>query len=70
MELVGAKEAVLAIEGLAVEDPTIIADIIIILVEHIAGPHTVNALLPLLNRQRLVQILAEYENLIVLGHLL
>lgn len=70
VELVRAEETVLAVECLAMEDPTIIAYIVIILVEHIAGSHAINAFLPLLNRQSLMQILAKYEHFIVLSHLL
>lgn len=44
------EETVLAVEGFALENTTIIANILIILVEHIAWAHSIDALLTHFNR--------------------
>lgn len=70
LKLMRTEESVLAVEGFSVEDPAIITRIIIILMKHVAGTHSVDALLAFFDGQRLMQILAKDEDLIVLGHLL
>lgn len=68
LELMRTEEALLAVEGLALEDTAVMTDVV--LVEHVAGTDSIYALLALLNRQRLVQVLVEDEHLVALGHLL
>lgn len=70
LELVRTEESVLAVEGLPVEDPAVVADVLIVLVEHVARANPIYAFLAFLDRQCLVQILIEDEHLVVLCHLL
>lgn len=70
LELVWTEEPLLAVEGLPLEDTAVVADVVVVLVEHVAGSDPVYALLALLNGQRLVQVLVEDEHFVALGHLL
>ena len=71
MKLVWTEEPLLAVEGLSLEYATVVvANIVIILVEHVAGPDSVYALLTFFFWQSLMQILIEDEDFIVFGHLL
>ena len=61
----------MALECLSLEDAAVVAYVIVILLfEHVARPYPVYALLALLDRQSLMQVLAEYEHFVVFCHLL
>ena len=70
MKLVRTEEALLAVEGLSLEYATVVADVVVILVKHVAGSHSVDALLAFLDRQCFMQVLIEDEDFVVLSHLL
>lgn len=60
----------LAIKGFPLKNATVVAHIIVVLMEHVARSNTVYTLLALLNGQGLMQIFTENEYLVVLRHLL
>ena len=51
LELVWTEEPLLAVEGLPLEDTAVVADVVVVLVEHVAGSDPVYALLALLIRE-------------------
>lgn len=71
VELVRTEETLLAVECFPLEDATVVADVVVVLVlEHVARAHSIDAFLPLFDGQRLMQVLIEDEDLVVLRHLL
>ena len=72
LKLICVKELLLmALECLSLKDAAVVAYIIVILLfEHVTRSYPVYALLAFLDRQSLMQVLAEYEHFVVFCHLL